>query len=122
MPAFRLRRLVRGTAVAMALVVAPAAADPTTQRDVRGVVTPESAATISSDLNARVVAMPFRTGQSFRRGDDLLRFDCGRYEADLRAAEAEVRMTLQVRDLAHLSRVPDIVSQLPNVFEARRTG
>ena len=91
MPAFRLRRLVRGTAVAMALVVAPAAADPTTQRDVRGVVTPESAATISSDLNARVVAMPFRTGQSFRRGDDLLRFDCGRYEADLRAAEAEVK-------------------------------
>ena len=35
---------------------------------------------------------------------------------------AEIRMTVQVRDLTHLSRVLDLVCQLPNVFEARRTG
>ena len=35
---------------------------------------------------------------------------------------AEIRMTLQVSDLAHLSRVLDFIGQLPNVFEARRTG
>jgi GTP pyrophosphokinase len=34
---------------------------------------------------------------------------------------AEIRMSVQVRDLTQLSRVLDLVSQLPNVFEARRT-
>jgi hypothetical protein len=31
-------------------------------------------------------------------------------------------MSVQVRDLTQLSRVLDLVSQLPNVFEARRTA
>jgi len=45
---------------------------------------------------------------------------------DTRTAEqdriAEIRITLQVSDLTHLSRVLDLVGQIPNVFEARRTG
>jgi (p)ppGpp synthase/HD superfamily hydrolase len=39
-----------------------------------------------------------------------------------REQTAEMRMTLRVRDLTHLSRVLDLIGQLPNVFEARRTG
>ena len=35
---------------------------------------------------------------------------------------AEISMSLQVRDLPHLSRVLDLIGQLPNVFEARRTA
>ncbi|MFV0296679.1 MAG: efflux RND transporter periplasmic adaptor subunit [Hyphomicrobiaceae bacterium] len=58
---------------------------------VRGIVRPGSAATISTDLVARVAAIPLKAGQSFRKGDLLLSFDCRRYEADLRAAEADVK-------------------------------
>ena len=58
---------------------------------VRGIIRAEASATISSELVARVAAIPLKVGQSFRSGDVLLSFDCGRYEADLRAAEAEVK-------------------------------
>jgi len=33
-----------------------------------------------------------------------------------------IQLTVQVADLAHLARVLDLIAQLPNVFEARRTG
>jgi len=59
---------------------------------VRGVVRSEATATISSELVARVASLPFRTGQSFKSGDVLVSLDCQRYAADLRAAEAEVKM------------------------------
>ncbi|MDH3316768.1 MAG: GTP diphosphokinase [Gammaproteobacteria bacterium] len=35
---------------------------------------------------------------------------------------AEIKMTVEVSDLSHLSRVLDRISQLPNVIEARRTA
>lgn len=59
---------------------------------VRGVIRSEAAATISSELIARVASLPFRVGQSFTSGDLLVTLDCQRYAADLRAAEAEVRL------------------------------
>lgn len=73
--------------------------------DVRGVTRAEAAATVSSELVARIADIPFKPGQSFMAGAVLLRFDCGRYEADLRAAEAEV-MThqIQVETNRHLLR------------------
>ena len=59
--------------------------------DVRGVTRAEASATISSEIVARVAALPFRAGQRFKAGDVLVSFDCQRYDADLRAAEAEVK-------------------------------
>jgi RND family efflux transporter MFP subunit len=59
--------------------------------DVRGVTRAEAAATVSSEIVARIAAMPHKPGQSFKAGDVLVTFDCRRYEADLRAAEAEVK-------------------------------
>ncbi len=35
---------------------------------------------------------------------------------------AEIRLTVQVSDLTHLSRVLDIINQIPNVYEAHRTA
>ncbi len=58
---------------------------------VRGVVRAEAAATISSELIAAIKRLPFKAGQSFRKGDILVAFDCRRYEADLRAKRAEQR-------------------------------
>lgn len=58
---------------------------------VRGVTRAEAAATISSELVARVVELPFKAGETFKNGDVLIRFACQRYDADLVAAEAEVK-------------------------------
>lgn len=59
--------------------------------EIRGVIRAEAAATIATDLVARVVDVPHKVGQSFLAGDVLLTFDCRRYEAELRAAEAEIK-------------------------------
>lgn len=60
-------------------------------QSVRGVVRAEASAAIATELVARIASLPFKPGQSFRAGDVLLTFDCRRYEADLRAAEAEIK-------------------------------
>ena len=71
---------------------APACATPFFEEEaVRGVVRAEVSATISSELVAQIEVLPFKPGQSFRRGETLVQFDCRRYEADLRAAKAEVQ-------------------------------
>ena len=84
-------RTARLSAVTLAVACAPVAADPAPSDLVRGIVKAEAVATISSELVARVSGLPFKAGQSFRAGDVILTFDCRRYEADLRAAEAEVK-------------------------------
>ncbi len=55
---------------------------------VRAVVKAYASATISVTISARVKALPFREGQSFRKGEVLVSFDCDRYIADLRAKKA----------------------------------
>lgn len=57
---------------------------------VRGIVKAEAEAMISSELVAEIKSLPFKEGQKFEKGDTILEFDCRRYLADLRAAEAEV--------------------------------
>jgi RND family efflux transporter MFP subunit len=60
-------------------------------RPIRGILRAEAAAVVSSELVARVARIPLKAGQSFKVGDLLLAFDCSRYEADLRAALADVK-------------------------------
>ncbi len=55
---------------------------------VRAVLKANAAATISVAISARVLTLPFREGQSFNKGDELLTFSCDRYIADLRAKVA----------------------------------
>lgn len=64
--------------------------DDGSQWAVRGIVKAEAEAMISSELVAQVKSLPFKEGQKFAKGDTILKFDCRRYLADLRAAEAEV--------------------------------
>ena len=66
---------------------------------VRGIVKPQAEATISSELIANVVSVPFKTGERFRLGEPIVRFDCRRYGAELSAARAELksaRLTLKM--------------------------
>ncbi|MCK0129258.1 efflux RND transporter periplasmic adaptor subunit [Erythrobacter sp. F6033] len=56
--------------------------------DARGVIAAKNTSTIASRMTARITAMPFREGRSFRRGALLARFDCSTIQAELRAARA----------------------------------
>ncbi|UCL84828.1 efflux RND transporter periplasmic adaptor subunit [Pseudomonas nitroreducens] len=56
--------------------------------DVRGILRARDQAMLSSELAGRILEMPFAEGQSFRKGDVLVRFDCSAYQAQLNAAQA----------------------------------
>ena len=59
--------------------------------EIRGVIEPATQAVLSSDIDGRVLSLPFREGQRFGKGDTLVKFDCDRYRAELSAAAAEHR-------------------------------
>lgn len=64
----------------------------------RGVVRAIDQAQISSDLGARVAKVGFRVGESFKKGELLIGFDCERVRADANAADAvyrEMKVTLE---------------------------
>ncbi|RNM02694.1 efflux RND transporter periplasmic adaptor subunit [Dickeya undicola] len=77
----------------------------------RGMLVAVDQATISSDLAGRIVEMPFREGESFKKGDLLARFDCAIYQAQLaasqaamRAAEAELNQNQQLAQLKSVGK------------------
>ncbi|WJV64800.1 efflux RND transporter periplasmic adaptor subunit [Pectobacteriaceae bacterium C52] len=80
-----------------------------TLREARGVLRAIDQATLSSELNAKVVEMPFRDGEPFHKGDLLVRFDCSAYQAQLAAAKAAARAAQQElsqnRQLAEMKSV-----------------
>ncbi len=57
--------------------------------NVRGLIQPKNQTTISSEISARIIEIPFRAGDAFAREDVLVRFDCGMYRAQLDGAAAD---------------------------------
>jgi membrane fusion protein, multidrug efflux system len=68
---------------------------PASATDVRGVLKARDQAVLSSELNARVLEMPFRESESFHKGNLLVRFDCSAYQAQLAASQAAARAAQQ---------------------------
>ena len=61
------------------------AAGPTADANTaRGVLRAENEAVLASPVSERIVQMPFREGDSFKRGDTLVSFDCSQLAAELR--------------------------------------
>jgi len=56
--------------------------------DARGVVMANAEITLGAGLAARIKNMPFKAGQGFKKGQELVAFDCARQAADLRGAQA----------------------------------
>ena len=87
----------------------PAPADPLTAR---GVLVPAEEAVISSELAARIVALPFRDGEAFAAGDILVAFDCSLFEARRDQAAALVqgaRATLSnARQLQQMNSIGEL--------------
>lgn len=55
----------------------------------RGLVRAVQEAMIASEVSARIVQLPVRDGDAFRRGDLLVDFDCERPRAEWKTAEAD---------------------------------
>ena len=58
--------------------------------DARGVVMANAEVTLGAGVAAKIESMPFKDGQSFRKGDSLVVFNCARQLADLRGAKANL--------------------------------
>jgi RND family efflux transporter MFP subunit len=67
---------------------------------VRGFVRSLDDALIATELSARVSSMPLREGSSFRRGETLIAFDCAKFLAERRAADADRRLAQVTLDNA----------------------
>ncbi len=55
--------------------------------NVRGLIKPVEKAIISSEIAGKINAIPFKPGDRFKKGDQLVSFDCSFYRADLASAE-----------------------------------
>lgn len=96
------------------LLTSPAALEtpqvhPDTQA--RGILVAVDQATLSSELPGRIVEMPYKEGESFKKGDVLARFDCAIYQAQLsasqaaaRAAEAELSQNQQLAQMKSVGK------------------
>ncbi|WP_035346355.1 MULTISPECIES: efflux RND transporter periplasmic adaptor subunit [Dickeya] len=89
----------------------PALVNASADNQVRGMLVAVEQATLSSDLAGRIVDMPLREGESFKKGDLLARFDCAIYQAQLaasqaaaRAAEAELSQNQQLSQLKSVGK------------------
>ncbi|MFD0916412.1 efflux RND transporter periplasmic adaptor subunit [Pseudahrensia aquimaris] len=62
----------------------------TSAYDARGVVEPNAEVTLGAGVAAKIEKLPFKNGQTFKKGDELVLFDCARQRADLRGANASL--------------------------------
>ncbi|WP_263080593.1 efflux RND transporter periplasmic adaptor subunit [Endozoicomonas sp. Mp262] len=58
-------------------------------RESRGVVVAMSRAIISSEISARIIQLPFRAGEGFKKGETLVAFDCTLFQAQKEKVKAE---------------------------------
>lgn len=70
---------------------------------VRGLIRPLNQAAIGTDIQAVVDEVRFKEGDTFRKGDLLISFDCERQQAEMAAAKAQLReMTLAADSTRYL--------------------
>ncbi len=57
---------------------------------IRGLIKPTTTAVLSSEISAQIEKLPFKNGDSFSKGETLVKFDCSLYLAQHSAAKAEL--------------------------------
>ncbi len=85
---FRALRIARWVSLALLFTAGTVFAQDK-QEPVRGLVRATDDALISTELNSRILEITRREGEDFKKGDVLVRFDCRKYETELKAALAE---------------------------------
>ncbi|NDV24270.1 efflux RND transporter periplasmic adaptor subunit [Desulfovibrio sp. JC022] len=59
--------------------------------EARGLIKAVNRVVLSSEISGRVAAVPFRAGESFKRGKVLLAFDCSMLKAELSKTRASLK-------------------------------
>lgn len=89
---------------------------PPSQPAVRVLIKAAREARIASQMSGRITELPLKMGQSFRRGDLLVGFDCVHQQAQLASADAALvkadKMLASKRSLAAMKAVSDMDVQL----------
>lgn len=87
-----------------------------TDQRIRTQLSARDAVVLSSELAARIDKLPLREGQSFKRGDTLVAFDCSLNEAQLNkaraAAESARQLVLVNKRMAELKSIGALELQL----------
>ena len=84
--------ILLATLMSLALIAgASAPSKAQSQEQARGLVRAVNEATLSADISARITALPFREGQTFKKGQTLVHFECRETAAGRRAAGAELK-------------------------------
>jgi len=81
--------LIAEWTIIMVLFMSGRAATQEMQEPARGLVRAIDDALISTELNARIIRITRREGESFEKGEVLIAFDCDKYQTELKAARAE---------------------------------
>ena len=70
---------------------------------VRGLIKPTTSAVISSETSAQIEKLPFKSGDAFKKGDVLVKFNCGLFAA----RQASIRAVLdgKKKSLENLKRL-----------------
>lgn len=84
--------------------------------NIRGLVKPSQRAILFSEITGQILEVGFRSGQRFKKGDALIKFDCALYEADLASAsakfEADKKQFENNQKLLALNAISDIEVEL----------
>jgi RND family efflux transporter MFP subunit len=93
----------------------------TAAEEARGLVRSLGEATISSEISARILSMPFREGEVFKSGDVLVSFDCEAMKANLAGAKAELRAAdVALESAREMARMKAAGQRDVETAEARR--
>ena len=80
--------------------------------NVRGLIKPVEKAVISSELTGKINDIPYKSGDSFKKGDTLVSFDCSFYRADMASVDATYKSKQKVyennKQLLALNAMSDI--------------
>lgn len=82
------RYLLLVCCLAAPLMAQPANTEGTDDRRIRTQLVSPDAVVLSSELAAKIDALPLREGDAFKRGDKLVVFDCSLYNAQFKKAQA----------------------------------
>ena len=78
-------------ATAPATSANPQAPTPENRDLIRGIVRAQDEAWYSSELGLPIDQLPFKEGQTFKKGELLISFDCATLDAQLKAADAKLQ-------------------------------
>ena len=89
------------------------------ERSTRILVTATEEATLSSEISAKIISIPVKAGNNFRKSDILIEFDCSFFEAQKDVVQAELdsaRVTLKSnQELAAMRSIGEYEVQLSQI-------